>query len=105
MGLLKGYDAFAFAPLASIGRGWGKTFTYFWTSGIARTNNYSEYLNAGFEAGWQGISNTWFIAYSELLHSFQNGDRKDPRPSYEMGLYSNNLEYFSWELKVFMRRS
>ncbi|MCD4729555.1 MAG: hypothetical protein K8R74_03065 [Bacteroidales bacterium] len=99
-GLMPGYDAFSFAPIASIGRGWNKFYGYYWLSGIIRTNSYSEYLNTGIEGGWKPIKGFWFIVYSELLHSFKNGSRELPPPEKQFGLYSNDLEYFSFGLKL-----
>lgn len=99
-GLLPGYDAFAFAPILSIGRGWNKFYGYYWLSAIFRTNNYSEYLNTGIEGGWKPFKGFWLIVYSELLHSFENGSRNLPPPERQFGLYSNDLEYFSFGLKI-----
>jgi len=99
-GLIPGYDAFSFAPIASIGSGWNKFYGYYWLSGIIRTNNYSEYLNTGIEGGWKPFNGLWFIVYSELLHSFKNGSRGLPPPEKQFGLYSNDLEYFAFGLKL-----
>lgn len=99
-GLLPGYDAFSFAPIMSIGRGWNKFYTYYWLSAIFRTNNYSEYLNSGLEGGWKPFKGFWLIAYSELLYSFKNGSKALPPPEKQFGLYSNDLEYFSYGLKA-----
>lgn len=99
-GLLPGYDAFSFAPIASIGRGWNKFYGYYWLLGIIRTNNYSEYLNTGIEGGWKPFNGFWFIVYSEILHSFKNGSRELPPPEKQFGLYSNDLEYFSYGFKI-----
>jgi len=99
-GLIPGYDAFSITPILSIGRGWNKFYTYYWLSTIFRTNNYSDYLNTGIEGGWKPFKGFWFIAYSELLHSFKNGSKSLPPPEKQFGLYSNNLEYFSFGLKL-----
>lgn len=99
-GLVPGYDAFSFTPILSIGRGWNNFYTYYWFSAIFRTNNYSEYLNTGVEGGWKPFKGSWFIVYSELLHSFKNGSRSLPPPEKQFGLYSNNLEYFSFGFKL-----
>lgn len=98
-GLIPGYDAFSFAPILTIGGGWNKFYGYYWLSGIIRTNNYSEYLNTGIEGGWKPYKGFWVIIYSELLHSFNNGNRSLPPPEKQFGLYSNDLEYFSYGLK------
>jgi len=99
-GLLLGYDAFSFSPIMSIGRGWNKLYAYYWLSAIIRTNNYSEYLNSGIEGGWKPFKGFWLIAYSELLYSFKNGSKTLPPPEKQFGLYSNDLEYFSYGLKA-----
>ena len=99
-GLMSGYDAFSFTPVASIGRGWNKFYGYYWLAGIFRTNNYSEYLNTGIEGGWKPFGGFWLIVYSELLHSFKNGSRGLPPPEKRFGLYSNDLEYFSYGIKI-----
>lgn len=99
-GLIPGYDAFSFTPILSIGRGWNKFYTYYWLSTIFRTNNYSDYLNTGIEGGWKPFKGFWLIAYSELLHSFKNGSKSLPPPEKQFGLYSNNLEYFAFGLKL-----
>ena len=99
-GLMPGYDAFSFAPIVSIGRGWNKFYGYYWLSGIVRSNNYSDYLNSGLEGGWRPFKGFWFIVYSEILHSFKNGSRELPPPEKQFGLYSNDLEYFSYGFKI-----
>lgn len=99
-GLLPGFDAFSFAPILSIGRGWNKFYGYYWLSGIIRTNHYSEYLNTGIEGGWKPLKGFWLVAYSELLSSFKNGSKSLPPPEMQFGLYSNDLEYFSFGLKL-----
>lgn len=98
--LVPGYDAFAFAPIVSIGRGWNKFYGYYWLSAIFRTNNYSEYLNTGIEGGWKPFRGFWVIVYSEILHSFKNGSFQLPPPEKQFGLYSNDMEYFSYGLKL-----
>lgn len=98
--LVPGYDAFAFAPIVSFGRGWNKFYGYYWLSGIIRTNHYSEYLNTGIEGGWKPLKGFWLILYSELLYSFKNGNRNLPPPERQYGLYSNDLEFFSFGLKL-----
>lgn len=99
-GLIPGYDAYAFSPILSIGRGWNKFYTYLWLSAIFRTNNYSEYLYAGIEGGWKPFKGFWLIIYSEVLNSFKNGNKALPPPEKQFGLYSNDLEYFSFGLKA-----
>lgn len=99
-GLMPGYDAFSITPIVSFGRGWNKFYGFYWLSGIIRTNNYSEYLNTGIEGGWKPIKGFWFIVYSELLYSFKNGSRALPPPEKQFGLYSNDLEYFSFGVKL-----
>ncbi len=98
-GLIPGYDAFSFAPIISVGRGWNKFYAYYWLSGIFRTNNYSEYLNTGIEGGWKPFKGFWLITYVELLYSFKNGSKELPPPEKQFGLYSNDLEYFSFGFK------
>ena len=99
-GLKPGYSAWAFSPLVSAGRGWNKTYFYYYLSGIWRTNQYSAYLNTGIEGGWKAFKPVWFIFYSEFLNSFENGSKSLPPPEKQFGLYSNDLEYFSFGLKV-----
>jgi hypothetical protein len=99
-GLYTGYDAWSFSPIISVGRGWTKFYGFYWLSAIFRTNNYSDYFNSGIEGGWKPLKNGWIIGYAELLHSFQNGSRALPPPEKQFGLYSNNLEYFSYGLKL-----
>jgi hypothetical protein len=99
-GLIAGYDAFAFAPLLSAGRGWNKLYAFYYLSGIVRTNGYSEYLNMGAEGGWQVFKGFWLITYLDFLHSFKNGSKEQPIPEREFGLYSNNLEYFAFGFKA-----
>ncbi|PKP47443.1 MAG: hypothetical protein CVT92_16955 [Bacteroidetes bacterium HGW-Bacteroidetes-1] len=74
-GISTGFDAFSIFPIISVGRGWNKFYTFYWLSAIIRGNNYSEYLNSGIEAGVRANRNIWIIAYSELMHSFNNGTR------------------------------
>jgi len=99
-GLKAGYDAFALAPLISIGRGWNKLYAFYYVSGIVKTNGYSEYLNTGAEGGWQVFNGFWLITYLDFLQSFKNGSKAQPIPEKEFGLYSNNLEYFAFGFKV-----
>lgn len=99
-GLIPGYDAFSFSPIISFGRGWNKFYGYLWLSAIFRTNNYSDYLNSGIEGGWKPFKGFWLVVYSELMHSFHNGSKTLPPPEKQFGLYSNDLEYFSYGLKA-----
>ncbi|MEZ5083494.1 MAG: hypothetical protein R2750_08600 [Bacteroidales bacterium] len=99
-GLKPGYNAWAFSPLINIGRGWNKTYFFYYLSGIWRTNQYSTYLNTGIEGGWKAFNPIWLIFYSEFLNSFENGNKPLPPPEKQFGLYSNDLEYFSFGLKI-----
>jgi hypothetical protein len=99
-GLIPGYDAYAFSPILSIGRGWNKFYGYAWLSTIFRTDHYSDYLNGGIEGGWKPFKGFWLIIYSEVLNSFKNGSKALPPPEKQFGLYSNDLEYFSYGLKA-----
>lgn len=99
-GLYPGYDAVSVSPLASIGRGWKRSYFYYWLSGIYRSNNFSDYLDTGIEGGYKLTSSLWAIAYFQWMYSLQNGSRALPPPEKQFGLFANNNEYLAFGLKI-----
>lgn len=98
-GLYPGYDAYAFIPSASIGRGWNRFYFYYYLSVIARTNNFDEKLDTGIEGGWLAFKNFWLIAHFNIIKSFNNTS-KTPWPSEKQyGLYTARQEYTAYGLK------
>lgn len=99
-GLFPGYDAFAFSPLASIGRGWNRTYFYYYLSYIGRTNNFDDKLDTGVEGGWKAFKNFWVIGYFSLMASFHNGTQTPVPPEYQYGLYTPRQEYTAYGIKL-----
>lgn len=99
-GLYPGYNAFAFAPLASIGRGWNRTYFYYYLSYLGRTSGYDDKLDTGVEGGWNMASKFYLIGYFSLLKSFTNGSKFPWSREKQYGLYSPLQEYTAFGLKL-----
>lgn len=99
-GLYPGYDAFAFIPVASIGRGWNRTYFYYYLSFIARTNNFDEKLDTGLEGGWMAFKNFWLVAHFSVLKSFVNTSKTPGPPEKQYGLYTPRQEFTAYGLKL-----
>jgi len=99
-GLYPGYDAYAFAPYASIGRGWNRFYFYYYLSIISRTNGFDSKLDTGIEGGWKASKNFWLISYFNLLKSFNNGSKQPWPPERQFGLYSPDQEFNAFGIKV-----
>lgn len=99
-GLYPGYNAFAFAPLASIGRGWNRTYFYYYLSYVSRTQGFDDKLDTGLEGGWNFSNRFFLIGYFSLLKSINNGTKTPWSPEKQFGLYTPNQEYTAYGLKL-----
>jgi hypothetical protein len=98
-GLSTGYDALTVAPLLSTGMGFGKLYWFVYGGYGLRTNNYSHFINAGAEAGFQ-VAKVWVMAFSELVQPLEDGDVTQPVSQLRTGLFVNNQGYLSVGLKT-----
>jgi hypothetical protein len=105
--LRTGYDAFTIQPMVNVGLGFGKVYGFAYGGYGYRSKDYSDFLNFGVEAGWH-VGPLWFIGFSELVYSLENGDRKRPGIDALTGLYINDQGWLSvgvkaiWEINRFV---
>jgi hypothetical protein len=100
-GLRTGYDAWTLIPslnLGTSGTGW---YTYGYFAFGYRSNDYSDFLQATGEAGYQIMSKLSIAVYIDWLHSLKNGSRIDPANNLRTGLYVNDQEYFAFGIKLY----
>lgn len=98
-GLRTGYDAWTVQPTISTGMGLGNLYWFAYTGYGLRTGGYSHYLNAGGEVGLKAWK-FWFVGFSELLYSLENGDVALPLRNRIQNIYVDRQGWWSLGAKT-----
>ena len=98
-GLRTGYDAFTFAPLVSIGRGFGRAYAFGYGGFGFRTGDYSNTWRLGGEAGYRVLEPLLVAGFVDVVQSFEDGDVRLPTTNLETGLYVNDQEWVAFGVK------
>ncbi len=93
-GLRAGYDAWTLQPTLSAGIGLGPLYTFAYAGYGLRTGGYSHFVNAGGELGVKAWK-FWFIGFSELVYSLENGDIALPLHNRIKNLYVDKQGWWS----------
>ncbi len=99
-GLSTGYDAFTFAPVAGIGKGFKNAYVYGYAGLGLRTGDFSSDWTLGLEGGYRFFGRLWLVGMADRRQSFLNGDVQLPRANLETGLYLNDQEFLAYGLKI-----
>jgi len=93
-GLRAGYDAWTVQPTISTGMGLGRVYWFAYGGYGLRTGGFSHYVNAGGEVGLKAWK-CWFIGFSELIYSLENGDVALPLHNRIKNLYVDKQGWWS----------
>lgn len=93
-GLRTGYDAWTFQPSLSTGMGLGLVYWFAYAGYGFRSNDYSTFLNTGAEVGVKAWK-FWFVGFSELLYSLENGEVTLPVNQRIKNLYVDKQGWWS----------
>ncbi len=98
-GLRTGADAWGIAPSLHIGHAGEKFWTSFDLGTNLRSNDYSTQWFSKFQLGTKIGDHFNLIGQFGALQSMEDGNSPD-RNAIETGLYTNNLEYVAFSLKL-----
>ncbi|UZR97206.1 hypothetical protein [Chondrinema litorale] len=98
-GLQTGVDAWGLAPSFHIGYGASGFWSAFDIGTNFRTNDYSTQFYSNIQLGTKVKKLVDVIGQFQVLQSFEDGNHDDGN-AIETGLYTNNLEYAAYSLKV-----
>ena len=98
-GLRTGVDAWGIAPSFHIGHGANSFWTSLDIGTNLRTNNYSTQWFSNFQLGTKIGDRLNLIGQFGALQSLEDGNSFDGN-AIETGLYTNNLEYMAYSLKL-----
>ena len=97
-GLRTGYDAFTIQPMISVGKGFGKIYTFAYGSYGWRSDNFSAFTQAGLEGGAK-LGPVWVILFTDLILPFENGSVDTPYRNALTALYVDNQGWWSYGVK------
>ncbi|MBX2841555.1 MAG: transporter [Flammeovirgaceae bacterium] len=98
-GLRTGVDAWGVAPSFHIGYGGNAFWSSFDLGGNFRSNNFSTQWFSNLQLGKNINQKFQIIGQLSALQSFEDGNAPDGK-AIETGLYTNNLEYLAFSLKL-----
>lgn len=98
-GLRSDLDAWTVTPTISIGKGSANGFFQAFAGYAWHSNDYSDHLTAGVEAGTKIFKKHWLIGFVNVFDSFENGNRTEELNNALTGLFLNNQEYISFGFK------
>lgn len=99
-GINSGYDAWSFTQTLNVGRSLNKSYVQGFIGLVLRTNDYSSNFKIGGEFGANLVKKVWFIAFVDIIKSFENGAVALPLTNLLTGLYVNNQEYAAFGFKA-----
>ena len=99
LGLRTDIDASSFLPSVSVGKSSETYYAQAFVGYAWHSNNYSQYVRWGLEAGLHFLEKHWAILYIDSYDSLGNGDRVDSENNLLTGLFLNDQEYGGIGLK------
>lgn len=97
--LRTGYDALSIIPTISAGMGFGITYWYAYGGYGYRSNNYTDFVTFGGEAG-VNVGKFWVSAFTESILPLGNGSVESAKEPYFTGLFTDNQGWVSYGLKA-----
>lgn len=99
-GLRGGLKAVSIIPSISIGKGFSNFYAFASTAFAFRSNNYSNEVRVGGEAGYKIIERIYLIGVVDVVESLKDGNVFESQLQQQAGLYLNNQSYFSYGIKA-----
>ncbi|OJJ14467.1 hypothetical protein BKI52_42560 [marine bacterium AO1-C] len=98
-GLRSDLDAWSVTPTISLGKGSANSFFQVFAGYAWHSNDYSDHLTIGGEAGTKIFNKHWLIGFVNMYNSLENGNRTEEFNNVLTGLFLNNQEYVSFGFK------
>jgi hypothetical protein len=98
-GLRTGFDALTIQPMVSAGIGFGRAYGFVYGGYGYRTNDFSDVVNAGVEAGVH-LWKIWLAGFSEFVGPVQDPANPNTPPDLRTGLYIDQQGWLSVGLKA-----
>ncbi|MCC7244148.1 MAG: hypothetical protein IT269_00595 [Saprospiraceae bacterium] len=94
-----GFDALTALPMLSTGMGFNRGYWFAYGGYGLRTNDYSDFVNGGLEAGVKA-TDWWFMAFTDVHYPLENGNAVMSTAQTVTRLYHDNQGWWAYGLKI-----